>query len=179
MQQAADRILAAVHDARRPNAVVLIDGRSGAGKSTLAGLVAARWGDSVQLVALDWLYPGWDGMDAGVQQIRRKVLEPHRRAERGAWSRWDWEQNAPAEQHDVDPALPLLIEGAGLVTPTTARCADVTVWLQSPATSRRRRALDRDGDAYRPHWERWATQERTHIVRDAPAALAQIVVDVP
>jgi uridine kinase len=50
------------------NPVILIDGQSGAGKTTLAQRVVQRWPvqGRVQSVALDSLYPGWDGLEAGV-----------------------------------------------------------------------------------------------------------------
>ena len=56
----------------------------------------------------------------------------------------------PAEAHAVDPSLPLIVEGSGLLTPATARLGDVRVWLESPAASRKQRALARDGEAYPP-----------------------------
>jgi len=158
---------------------VLIDGRSGAGKSTLARLLVQAWGGPVQLVALDALYPGWDGLDAGTALARRCILTPHHRGEPGVWRRWDWGADAAAEEHTVDPSNPLILEGSGALTAETARLADVTVWMDGPESSRRRRALDRDGDAYRPHWERWARQEARHVARDRPGELAQIVVEVP
>ena len=49
---------------------------------------------------------------------------------------------SPAEAHAVDPSLPLIVEGSGLLTPVTARLGDVRVWLESPPASRKQRALD-------------------------------------
>jgi hypothetical protein len=39
--------------------------------------------------------------------------------------------------------------------------------------------LARDGDAYRPHWDRWARQEARHISRDDPVRGATHVFEVP
>ncbi|GAA5029922.1 AAA family ATPase [Microbacterium fluvii] len=163
------------------NPVVLIDGRSGAGKSSLARLLVAAWPlrGRVQLVALDSLYPGWDGLEAGVTTALDAVLIPHARGMLGVWQRWDWPTEQLAEAHAIDPALPLIIEGSGLLTARTARLGDVRVWLESPERSRRHRALDRDGDTYRPHWQRWAAQEVAHLERDRPRELATHVFDVP
>lgn len=181
LDAAADRVVAAVGALGAGNPVVLIDGRSGAGKSSLARAVVARWPlrGRVQLVALDALYPGWDGLDAGVTAAQDLILRPHARGLVGVWQRWDWDAAAYAEAHAVDPSLPLIVEGAGLLTPVTAKLGDVRVWLESPDRSRRRRALERDGDTYRPHWERWARQEEEHIVRDDPRHRATVVCDVP
>jgi hypothetical protein len=163
------------------NPVVLIDGRSGAGKTSLVRGLVASWPlrGPVQVVALDSLYPGWDGLDAGVEVAREDVLSPHARGLIGVWRRWDWDDEAPAEAHAVDPSLPLIVEGAGILDPRTARLADIRVWLEAPAGSRRARALARDGDTYRPHWERWAGQEDVHLTRDEPQRLATHVFAMP
>lgn len=161
--------------------VVLIDGRSGAGKTTLTALLARQWplASPAQVLALDSVYPGWDGMDAGVAHILDAVLTPRAEGRDGWWRGWDWARDEPAGQHRIAADRPLLIEGSGLLTPATARCADLTVWVESPYAARRERALDRDGETYRPHWERWAAQEDRHIARDRPAEWAMRVVTVP
>lgn len=178
---AVDRIIGAIAEVAASNPVVLIDGRSGAGKSSLARALVAAWPlhGRVQLVALDSIYPGWDGLDAGVELARDLILTPHARGMVGVWQRWDWTVGEPAEAHAVDPSLPLIVEGAGLLTPTTARLGDVSVWLESPAASRKERALSRDGDSYRPHWDRWARQEQRHVLRDDPMRQATLVFPVP
>ena len=85
--------------------MVLIDGRSGAGKSTLAAELAPLLG--AQLVSLDDLYPGWDGLAAGSAAVHETVL----RAVDPGWRRWDWASSREAEWHPVDPELPIVIEG--------------------------------------------------------------------
>jgi hypothetical protein len=159
----------------------VIDGRSGSGKTSLARILVARWPlqGRVQLVALDSLYPGWDGLDDGVEAARELILRPHARGLIGVWQRWDWEASAPAEAHAVDPALPLIVEGSGLLTAATSRLGDVRVWLESPPQSRKGRALARDGDTYRPHWAGWARQEEHHLERDAPTGRATLVFAIP
>lgn len=181
LDAAASSIVGAIQALAAVNPVVLIDGRSGAGKTSLAKELVARWplAGRVQLVALDSIYPGWDGLDEGVALAREQILVPHARGFVGVWQRWDWEVGVPAEAHAVDPSLPLVVEGSGILTADTRQLGDVRVWLESPVRSRRDRALARDGDTYRPHWDRWARQEAAHIVRDDPARLATHVFEVP
>ncbi|WP_249353665.1 hypothetical protein [Microbacterium sp. 2FI] len=181
LDAAASRLISSITAVSAANPVVLVDGRSGAGKTSLAHALVARWplAGRVQLVALDAIYPGWDGLDAGVELAREQILVPHGRGLIGVWQRWDWEVAAPAEAHAVDPSLPLIVEGSGLLTAATAALGDVRVWLDSPEPSRRHRALTRDGDTYRPHWTRWARQEDRHVVRDRPADHATDVFAVP
>lgn len=181
LRSAAQLVIEAVVDGGSPHPVVLIDGRSGAGKSTLARLVEERWPlpGGVQRIALDSLYPGWDGLDAGVRAAIRHVLGPHARGEHTAWRRWDWTRDEEAESHPVAPSESVILEGAGALTPETARLAEVLVWVEAPDAVRKRRALDRDGDAFRPYWERWAAQEERHIARDDPCGLAGVTVAIP
>lgn len=179
--QAAALIASDVRAAAASNPVVLIDGCSGAGKSSLARRVAAEWpvAGRAQLIGLDSLYPGWDGLDAGAERALEWILRPHGRGVHGTWRRWDWDRSTEAEGHAVDPSLGVIVEGSGILTPATAPLADVRVWVESAEAGRKARALARDGETYRPHWERWAAQERRHIDRDDPRSLATRIVEVP
>lgn len=181
LTNAVGAVLARVAAVGASNTVILVDGRSGAGKSSLARRLVRSWPHPgrVQLVALDDLYPGWDGLAAGAEYARAHVLLPHAKGTTGVWEQWDWPGDERAEAHAVDPALPLIVEGAGVLTTASQPLADVAVWVDAPTASRRRRGLDRDGDTYAPHWDRWAAQEEAHIAAHSPAALASVVVSVP
>lgn len=132
----------------------------------------------MQLLALDSLYPGWDGLAEGAEIVDRDVLRPHADGLPGRWRRWDWAEDRPAEVHVVAPDLPLVVEGAGALTRGAAAVTDIAVWLEAPEAVRRDRALARDGDGYRPHWERWAAQEERHIAANDPRHRAMLVFDV-
>jgi cytidylate kinase len=160
-----------------PHPVVLIDGRSGAGKSTIAAEVSRVL--DAELLALDAVYPGWDGLASGVEQVREGVLSPLERGASGSWTGWDWANDRPAGEHTVQPRRPLVVEGSGILTPATRELSHVQVWVESPESSRRARALARDGETYRPHWMRWAAQEERHLRDHDPRALASIVIYVP
>jgi uridine kinase len=166
----ARRIAADVRAATRP--VILIDGRSGSGKTTLA-LHVQRAIPGAQLVRLDDFYPGWDGLDAGSIQVAESVLS----SARPRWRRWDWAADAPAEWVEVDPIAPLVVEGIGALSRASAPAASLRIWVDADADLRRERALARDGDTYRPHWERWARQEERFIARERPDLLADLRID--
>ena len=183
LEGGVSRIVAAVKAVQALNPVVLIDGRSGAGKSSLAEALIEAWPlpGRVQLVALDSLYPGWDGLAEGRTRVIDQVLIPHAKGQIGLWHRYDWEldQYIETETEAVDPSFALIVEGSGLLTPASARLGDVRVWLESPALVRKHRALTRDGDTYRPHWDRWAAQEDAHIAENFPARCADMALRIP
>ncbi|MCU1481169.1 MAG: hypothetical protein JWQ19_1955 [Subtercola sp.] len=151
--------------------VLLIDGRSGSGKTALATALAAAL--DAQLVHLDDIYPGWNGLDAASRHVHDELLT----GATARWQRWDWANEQPAEWASVDPGLPLVIEGIGSLSRANAVAATFAVWLELDDDSRRRRALGRDGAAYEPHWEMWAAQEDAFLAREDPASLADVIVD--
>lgn len=174
-ETAAPAILAAAFAAAADAPRIVVDGRSGAGKSTLTAALH-RLRPDLQVVALDMIYPGWDGLRAGADAAVSGVLAPHARGDAGRWQRWDWERDAPAEWHEVDAARPLVVEGSGILTPASAALAHVRVWVEAPDDVRRERALARDGETYAPHWERWAAQELEHDELHRPRTWASVVV---
>ncbi|WP_238702632.1 hypothetical protein [Microbacterium caowuchunii] len=156
---------------------ILVDGRSGSGKTTLATELVRRHPE-FQIVALDDLYPGWDGLFAGSDRALEDVLTPHAEGRVGRWRRWDWDTEAYAEEHAVQPDRPLLVEGSGVLTARSAVLGDVCIWMDADADQRRMRALARDGATFEPHWERWARQEEEHLAAHDPLRWASAVVSL-
>ena len=159
-----------------PNPVVLIDGPSGAGKSTLADELARRWpgSHSPQLVRMDDIYPGWDGLDAAIDHLRRYVLEPRRTGGPAAWQRYDWSANQRAEWHPLSKERPLIVEGCGTLAAAHEPLSDVRVWLAADDDLRKQRALDRDGDAFRTHWDQWQEEWAAYLKQETPERRATV-----
>lgn len=148
--------------------ILLVDGRSGSGKTEFATNLAAL--TRAQLVRLDALYPGWGGLEQGSLAVATLLTE-------GRWQRWDWATSTPAEWRSVDLATDLIVEGCGAISAANVALADASVWIELDDESRKKRALDRDGDMYAPHWGEWASQEAAYIAREHPSLLADEVVD--
>jgi hypothetical protein len=162
-----DDLVARAAAAARP--VVLIDGGSGAGKTTLGARLAPAL--RAQLVSLDDIYPGWDGLEAGSAAVVADVL----RSGDPGWRGWDWTSERPGEWHPLDPARPLVIEGSGALSRAARRLGTLGVWVELDAAERKRRALARDGDVYAPHWDRWSRQEAAFHAREHPDRLADVI----
>ena len=141
--------------------LVLIDGPSGSGKTDYAIALADRTGAT--LVSLDDVYPGWDGLDAGSWHIHRNVLVPISQGLRGRYQRWDWREGVPADWVEVSADRPVVIEGCGAIRREGLAIQADRVWVDATADVRKARALQRDGDMYAPHWERWALQEQRFL----------------
>lgn len=153
---------------------VLIDGRSGSGKSVLASSLAESWPGSV-VVRLDDIYPGWDGLAWATEHLRTALLEPRAAGRAGRWRSWDWAAERPGAWHTVEPGQRLIVEGAGALTAATRALADLGIWVDAEDAVRKERALGRDGELYRPHWDRWAAQEDDFITRYQPRAHADLI----
>ncbi|WP_433874834.1 chorismate-binding protein [Sinomonas atrocyanea] len=164
--------------ARSIPAVIAVDGRSGAGKTSLAVELAAalRTHRSVALVHLEDVYPGWDGLAAGIERCAAGILAPLRRGEAATWRAWDWAAGLDGEERVTEPADVVVLEGVGAGAARLRGLCDAVVWVEAEAAERKRRALERDGETYAPHWDRWAAQEDVWLADDDVRAAAAVVV---
>jgi len=180
--------------------VLAIDGPSGSGKTTLAEQLAVhldpragagieagigagigagpRPASMVTVVHLDDLYPGWDGLEEGVDRALDGVLRPLAGGRPEVVERrWDWQAGRDAEPVTVPATEVTMVEGVGSGALRCAPFLSLLIWLDGPAQRRRERALARDGEMFAPHWDRWAAQERAHFARERTRDRADIVLD--
>ena len=77
-QTAADSAAGTLYFMTPAPVIIAIDGRSGAGKTTLAIELAARLRNhhKVSLFHLEDIYPGWNGLAAGIERYVSTVLAP-------------------------------------------------------------------------------------------------------
>ena len=76
----------------------------------------------------------------------------------------------------VDPVEVVLVDGVGSGSRASRAVADLVVWLDAPERVRHARAMARDGEAYAPHWSRWAAQEDDYVAMEDPQAGAHLVL---
>jgi anthranilate synthase component 1/para-aminobenzoate synthetase len=158
--------------------IIAIDGRSGAGKTTLAIELAARLRNhhKVSLFHLEDIYPGWNGLAAGVERYVTTVLAPLRRGEPATWVSWDWERHYDGDARVTLPAEIVIVEGVGAAAAAARPHLDAVIWADSPDNERRSRALERDGDTYEPYWDQWAAQESELLAADNVREYADVRV---
>jgi len=159
--------------------IIAIDGRSGAGKTTLAVELAARLRahHKVSLFHLEDIYPGWDGLAAGVERYVSTVLTPLSRGEAATWTSWDWTNHYDGDARVTLPAEIVIVEGVGAASEPARPFLSAVIWAESPDDIRRTRALDRDGDTYTPFWDQWAAQEEEWLGRDDVPGRADLRVN--
>ena len=156
----------------RATTIVAIDGPAGSGKTTLAGRLAARL--AAPVVHMDDLYPGWDGLAEAAARIAEQVLVPLGEGRPASFRRYDWDRGEYADWVDVPEAPVLIVEGCGCGSTPGAAYLAMLLWVEAPHDLRMARGIERDGDGFRPHWERWAQQEDALFAAEQTRARADL-----
>jgi uridine kinase len=161
--------------------LVCVDGPSGSGKTVLAGRLVAAFGRALggepALVHMDDLFPGWDGLAAAVPLLHEQIVAQLLDGRAARYRRYDWDRHAYAEEHDLGRPAVLVVEGVSSGARPIARHAGLVIWVEAPRTERFRRGIARDGESYRPQWERWAEQEQAHFASDRTRERADLRID--
>ncbi|MGH3359380.1 MAG: uridine kinase, partial [Nocardioidaceae bacterium] len=126
---------------------------------------------------MDDIYPGWDGLAQSTTLLADEVLRPLHDGRPAAYRRWDWDRGGWAESHPVRPAAQLIVEGVGSGGLAGAPYLTSLLWVEAPRELRMARGIERDGEAYRPHWERWAVQELALFVEEQTRERADLHID--
>jgi uridine kinase len=158
--------------------VVAVDGPSGAGKTDFAAALLPRMprGCVVNVLHMDDLYPGWDGLARAVCDLHDRVLAPLARGEHAAYQRWDWEHQRYGEWQTLPAPDLLLVEGVGSGAQPGWRLESTLIWLEADRDERFRRGIERDGESYLPHWHRWAQREDELFAADLTRDRADLVI---
>lgn len=154
--------------------IILIDGKSGSGKTRLATIMSAATGATV--VHLDDVYPGWNGLVAGRDQVIDKVLVPLSQGRSGGYVSWDWATDQPGRLVLVEPANVVIVEGCGISTAASRAVADTVLWVDCPDAVRVERLRARDGDRFSGQLAGWEAQVAAHISDNRPDTTASVVV---
>lgn len=152
------------------NPRILIDGRSGSGKTLLSWLITnqtfALTQTKPQIVHMDDLYPGWEGLRLGASMLINEILLPLSKGQVAEYQIWDWHSNqrgATGEQGNgwraVQPDAPLIVEGCGAVSSDSKRLVNSAIWIESSIEARLERLSTRDRGAFRAHQALWGAQE--------------------
>ncbi len=155
--------------------VIAVDGRAGAGKTTFGEALAGELG--AVHVDIENAYPGWDGLEDGARLAREELLAPIAAGEPGVLPQWDWLASRPGEPLVVDPPEFLVLSGTGSGATANGPYLSLLVWMELGDDERRRRALERDGEVFELHWERWSRQVEEHLAREQTRERAHVVVD--
>jgi uridine kinase len=155
--------------------VIAIDGRSGSGKTSLAAELSREL--TVPVVTLEDLYGGWDGLERGIDLLVSAVLAPVAAGRAARVPRYDWVAGEWGEAWVLEPPDVLIVEGVGAAAGRAARYESRLVWMEAAAPVRKKRALDRDGETFATHWDRWAAQEDALLARECTPERADLVID--
>jgi hypothetical protein len=141
----------------------------------LAEALAAELGAPV--VALEYLYGGWDGLERGIDLLVTRVLQPLAAGRTAHVPHYDWVSGSWDEPWALDAPEILIVEGVGAGARRAATHESVLAWLEAPISVRKKRALDRDGETFAPYWDRWAAAEDALLARERTPARADLVAD--
>ena len=167
-------VVAEIMTRSAPVRLVAVDGPGGAGKSTFAGRLAAVAGAPV--VPTDD-FASWDDPLGWWPRMLEQVIEPLVRGEPARYQRFDWSTGRLAEWITVEPAPIVVIEGVSSGRSEWAEHLAYVVWVETPATTRLARGLERDGDDALDDWRAWMAAEDAHFERDRTRERADLVID--
>ena len=157
---------------RKRNPVICLEGRAASGKTTAAELLAPLIG--AQIIHMDDFFlppelrtPARYAEDGGNVHYERFFEEVVRGIERGkpfSYRVFDCGVMAYTEVREVDPALPILIEGAYSMHPYFGDACDFRIFSDITPALQRERILARNGEAMLRRFEtEWIPLEERYF----------------
>jgi uridine kinase len=154
--------------------LICVDGPAGSGKTTIAQEIG-RLADA-QVVRLDDLYPGWDGLFE-VETVVLGLLRPLAEGRPGHYRRYDWIAGEHQETHRVDPAPLLVLDGVAAGNRAWRDLVTTLVWVHAPRAERLERAVARDGESERDRLLAWMRDEDRLYAEERTGEAADLVID--
>lgn len=155
--------------------IVCIDGPAGSGKTTLSAQIAQEL--NAQVVHMDDLYEGWEGVGQAPHYLESNILAPLFRGEPAGYHRYDWPAAARAEWHDVPQGEWLIVEGCASATRIVDKYEPFIIWVEAPDDTRLARGLERDGEELRPQWLQFMADETAIYQQNDTKARAHLRLD--
>jgi uridine kinase len=172
--------------------LVGVDGLGGAGKTVFSVAMARSLRSAGQPAVVvhfdDFFFPSAErsigtpetkpiGGDFDWRRLRDDVLLPLRGNQIARYRRYDWEQDALAEMHEIPPGGIVIVEGVYCTRRELADLYDVRVWVECPRDICLARGISRDGEEARSRWELdWQPSEERYVREHAPTQAAHFVV---
>ncbi len=155
--------------------LVLVDGPAGSGKSSLAAQLGTAL--PAQVVHMDDLYPGWQGLVDGIDRLGKQIIDPLQFGALARFQRYDWERGEYAEWHEVPAEPVLVVEGCGAGARRFDPVTTLLIWVEADDALRLRRGLARDGEAVRAEWMRWMADEASIYAAEETRDRADVRLD--
>lgn len=158
--------------------ILAIDGFGASGKSVLAARLAEQFGGHV--VGLDdFTRPGTPTWEH--DRFVDEVLQPLRDGCPAVFRPWRYDAPAPSAPVTVPAGGLVIVEGVSALARAVVDRAgtwwDLALWVDADERLRRRRILERDGEAMLRVWEAdWWPSERRYFADEDPLSRADLVV---
>ena len=109
-------------------------------------------------------------------RLLEQVVTPLSEGRPARYQRYDWDTDAMAEWHTIDPAPIVIIEGVSSGRKEWAEHLSFVIWIDTPPHVRLERGLERDGSDMLAQWQEWMAAEDEHYARDPSKDRADLVI---
>ncbi len=166
--------------------LIAIDGFGGSGKSTLTKKLVDL-DSSIQIVGLDKFpylpnehpyHPTGAQTRVNIERLQNEVLIPLYKGKKASFQNtfW-WPTDQIPEWFNVGPGGIVLVEGCYSFHKNIRHFYDFSIWVDCAPAEAMERAVARDGDTARIHWEKaHAPNERRYVAAQHPQEYVDMLV---